>query len=369
MNTRNLVAPHHERNQERTSSGVENFARRWLNGASIVILLLAALWLIWYMLQVFLLLFAGVLLAILLRIPIDWLRDHTPLSDGWAFTLVALLIVGLLGGSGWLLAPLIGAQLTQLSQTLPQSLEQFYLSLYDYTWIARLLDQVASMQQLVPRATSVLAQATGIFSGILDALTNVLIILFAGFYLAVQPGIYRRGVLRLVPQARRQRIEEVMMSVGHTLKWWLLSRVFSMVVLGVCTVIGLWLLDVPFALTLGVITGLFNFIPFLGTYIAIIPAVLIALLEGPTTLLYVLLFYTGVQMVESYFLTPAVQQRAVSVPPALGLTGQVVLGVLGGMLGLVLALPLTTMGLVLVRMCYVEDVLGESVSGADKAED
>jgi predicted PurR-regulated permease PerM len=135
----------------------------------------------------------------------------------------------------------------------------------------------------------------------------------------------------------------------------------SMIVVGLLTAVGLWALGMPLALTLGLLAALLTFIPNLGPTLAVVPAALLALLQSPTKSLYVILLYLVIQAVESYLLIPLVQRQAVSLPPALTITAQVLLGILVGGFGLVLATPLTAAVMVLVRMLYIEDALGDSV--------
>ena len=134
-----------------------------------------------------------------------------------------------------------------------------------------------------------------------------------------------------------------------------------MIIIGVLTAVGLWLLGVPLALTLGLLAALLTFIPNIGPILAVVPAALLALLQSPTRALYVVLLYLGIQTVESYLLTPLMQKRTVSLPPALTIFAQVLMGILVGRIGLVLATPLTAALFVLVKMLYVEDILGDSI--------
>lgn len=115
----------------------------------------------------------------------------------------------------------------------------------------------------------------------------------------------------------------------------------------------------PLAFTLALIAGILNFVPYIGPLVSAVPAVLLALLQGPQVALYVALLYLGAQTIESYVLTPLVQQRAISLPPALTLSAQTLLGVLLGILGVVLATPLAAITLVVIRKLYVEDALGD----------
>jgi predicted PurR-regulated permease PerM len=141
-----------------------------------------------------------------------------------------------------------------------------------------------------------------------------------------------------------------------------MGRIILMVSNGLLTTLGLALLGIPLAFVLGVIAGLLNFVPNIGPLIGAIPAVLIGLMQDPATGLYVALLYLVLQMVDGYVLTPLVDQRAVSTPPALIITFQVFMGLVVGALGLLLATPLAAVLLVLVKMLYIEDTLGEQIA-------
>lgn len=190
--------------------------------------------------------------------------------------------------------------------------------------------------ELVPDKADVLARVTGVFSTTFGAIANFFIIIFIGLYVAAEPRLYSDGLIRLVPLNRRQRAREVLDEVGSTLRWWLIGKVASMIVVGVSTVVGLWLLDIPLALTLGLLAALLTFIPNVGPILSVVPAMLLALMQSPMQALYVALLYLGIQTVESYFLTPLMQKRTVSLPPALTIFTQVLFGVMVGSLGFVL---------------------------------
>ena len=117
---------------------------------------------------------------------------------------------------------------------------------------------------------------------------------------------------------------------------------------------------IPFAAVLGVLAGLLDFIPNIGPLLGLVPALLVAFGVDGAKVVYVLLLYLGIQTLEGYILTPMIQRRAVDLPPALTIAAQVAMGLLGGGLGLLLAVPLAAVLLVAVRMAYVEDVLGEA---------
>jgi predicted PurR-regulated permease PerM len=132
-----------------------------------------------------------------------------------------------------------------------------------------------------------------------------------------------------------------------------------MAIVGLLTTTGLWLLGVPIALMFGAMAALSEFIPNIGPVLSMAPALLVSFGKSASLAGWVFLVYLGVQLLESYVISPIVQQRETHVPAPLLIFCQVLLGYLGGGLGLILAAPLTASVLVLVRMLYLEDVLGE----------
>jgi predicted PurR-regulated permease PerM len=322
---------------------------------------LLLLLLLWFGAWVCLLVFASVLLAIFLYSVSHFLSDHTPLAPGWSLAVVVLglgiaMVIGV-----WLTGDALGEQIDELSRRLPHSLQQLQQRLERYEWAQGLLAQLPQSGQEVVEKTDVVAKAPGVLSKVLSMLGSVFIFLFLGVYLAVDPGVYRRGLLRLVPLHKRHHVQDILDEIGHMLGRWLVGRMFSMLVVGGITTLGLWLLHVPLPLALGLIAALGELIPNLGPLLAFIPAILLAFTDSTTRGLAVFGLFLVVQGCESYVLTPLVEKRAVSLPPALTITAQVLLGLLAGGLGLVLAAPLTATAMVLVQRLYVEDVLHDSM--------
>jgi predicted PurR-regulated permease PerM len=173
--------------------------------------------------------------------------------------------------------------------------------------------------------------------------------------------MYRDGLVQLLPHARRQRARHVLQILAHSLKGWLLARFAAMIFLGIATTVGLQLIGVPLAFVLGVVAGLLNFVPIIGPLVALLPALLIASAQGIQPVVAVFVLYQALQTIETYALTPALQQVAVDLPAALALVFQLVMGIVGGALGVALGFPVALVVMLLVQMLYVEDVLGESV--------
>ena len=138
-----------------------------------------------------------------------------------------------------------------------------------------------------------------------------------------------------------------MHQLGDQLWRWLIGRLASMAITGVGVGVALWLLDVPLAVTLGVMTGLLTFIPNIGAAIALIASAFVALPSGLSTVVWVVAIYLAFQMLESYVVTPLIQEHQVSVPPAILISFQALLGVLLGFAGALIASPVLVTAMVL----------------------
>lgn len=324
----------------------------------LVVLILAIS--VFYAPEVFLLIFAGILVSIFLLSLSEAITRFTGVPAGWSLGIVVLSLVGLFAVTSYFAAPSVAEQFDELVRKVPESAGKLRTQLEAYSWGQALIDE-AEPEKVFGRSRSVMKGVGGAFSSLLDWITNFVIILFIGLYGAIEPGVYKRGFLHLIPKTRRGRIAAIISEINETLRWWLIGKFFGMAVIGILTTLGLWLLDVPLALILGLIAALFTFIPNIGPILAAIPAVLLGLTVSPEQALYVGLLYVGIQALESYLLTPLVQRKTIDLPPGLTLAAQVFLGVSLGGLGVALATPLTAVGLVATKMLYVEDGLDDCV--------
>jgi len=311
---------------------------------SLIVLLLA----IWFAREVLLLALAGVLLAIILRTVTDWLARLLHLRTGIALALTCVLALVAVGLFFWFIAPQLSDEADAVSQSIQSAWHHILAWLHRRRWAGALGDSIQ------PGASGFVLRA---LSGVGAAAGGVVIVLFLALFFALDPGLYKRGLVKLAPKAAEARGEQVLWECGEQLRKWLLGKLLLMSFVGVATACGLWALGMPLILALAVLAAALDFIPNFGPLIAAIPAALIAFSRSPMLAVEVIVLYTAVQMTENYVLQPIVQQRAVALPPAVTLLSQVLMGTLLGPLGLVLATPLAVVGLTLVRTIYVEDIL------------
>lgn len=315
----------------------------------IVVALLAAAALICIATEVFLMAFAAMLLAIFLDFLADELASRAGISHGWAFASVVLGIVILFSALGWVAIPRIANQVSQFVHYVPQSFEKLTNYLQQREWGKTIL-------QYAPGVIASTNIAGALTVGLKDFVAGALefaIFAIAGVYLGANPGLYEAGLVKLFPPRDRDRARHVFSEVAYALRWWVLGQLVPVTVLAIATGVGLWLMRMPLALTLGVFTGLMVFIPYIGSIIAYLFTLPVAMLRGPHELLYVTALYLGVHLVEGYLITPLAQRRAVYLPPGLTIMSQVLLGFLLGFFGLALATPLTAAALVLVKTLYL----------------
>ncbi|MDQ3323147.1 MAG: AI-2E family transporter [Acidobacteriota bacterium] len=323
----------------------------------IILLVLGAI----YVIDVLLLFFGAVLVAIFLHGLANISRRYLRLSEGVSVLLVSFLLIGALALGVWLLAPSVSEQVKKLRADLPQSIQQATAYLSNFSWGRAIIEQLPSNDEVIEKVNNsdVMSRVGGYFSSTLGALTNISLMLLLSIYLASEPKLYIRGFTKLFPQNKRKRVREILYEIGETLSWWLIGKGASMLLIGVLTWIGLSILGVPLALTLGLIAGLFSFVPNFGPILSAVPAILLAFIESPTTALYVLILFVVVQLIESNLATPMIERRTVELPPVLTIISQLALAVLLGALGLILATPILAVVMVLVQTLYIQDVLGD----------
>ncbi len=308
--------------------------------------------------EVLLLTFAGILFAVFVRglsrfLFIRFIGMPVPL----AISITLLLLVLAFTVFIILLAPDLTSQGAKLVEQLPAALEQLRQKASSLQWLEDLLKNNSSAP--FTAAGKMTSKFLGIFANTFDILSSLFIILFIGLYLCFTPQYYIDGFLRLFPFGWRGRGRQVFQSLNYILERWLIGRFVGMLVVSILTFLGLLFLGVTLPLGLAVLAGLLTFIPYLGPIISAVPAILLGYTQSSSTAFYVILLYLIIQVIESYVITPLIQQKEVSLPPVLTLVSQVLLGSLYGFPGLLLATPLTASALVLVKMLYIEDVFLE----------
>ena len=345
--------------------------------ALIVFGVLIALRFLWIAHAIFIVTFLGLLLGLAVSRAVDFL-EKLHIKRGIAAPLVILAGVGLLVGMGALLAPSLRNQVKQLSTELPKLVDQ--ADAWLQTTPAKSLVQQAPQQAPQQQGQQQQQQKQGglreqlskelrgsiqflfpIVSSVFGAVAGLVLVIFIAMYIAVSPGLYREGILHLVPHKHRERGTEVIDTLGTTLRQWLVARLIAMVVIGTITGVALALLQVKGAAALGVLAGLLEFVPFFGPIASAVPAIGVALLDSPQKALYVVILYVIMQQLEGNVITPLLLEKRLDIPPVLTVVAVSALGIVFGVIGMLIAEPLLAVVLVATKMLYVKDVVGDDV--------
>ena len=315
----------------------------------------------------FLLSLAGLLFAVLFHAVAKQIARFMPYGAALALTLVTLL--GVLGLFSLTLGPRIGDQIGGLVTSLPSSVSGVEQVLERRAWGRWLLDEIPlfeddsgtalSLTTLGATASGIVPRLMGFVGSLSSVFKNALYVLLISIFFAAGAGTYVRGFAKLFPdEAKAQR---VVYRVYATLRGWLLGQFVAMLAVGTLVGLGLWFLGVPFALGLGFIVFVLEFVPTIGPFLASIPALLLASTQGFNTMLWVVGLFVLVELIEGNLILPLIHKRAVDLPPAVTLFSIFIMGTLFGLLGVLVAAPLAAVVVTLVKMLYVRDEFGREV--------
>lgn len=320
------------------------------------------LWLFLRTAEVFLLLFVAIVFSLYLGAVRDWLVVRFRIPPGVAFTVALLGTLGSIVGLVTVLVPPVVEQTQQLVNNLPR-----YVGAWE-EWLQRVLLRYPRLREIwavesQKLVSGLVSQAESAVSGVLPqvvgighAVVNVVSILVMSIFLALHPGTYREWLIAMFPPLRRDLVRDILRDIANTLRSWLVAQLLAMTVLAILTMIGLYLLDVPYWLTFGVFTGAVAIIPFFGTLISsVLPALFVlggdgvfGLGAGTHSLLVMALGFV-IHILEANFVVPLITEKQVEIPPVLSMMSVLIVGRLMGPIALPVAVPLLATAIVLVR--------------------
>jgi predicted PurR-regulated permease PerM len=396
----------HERRAPEPPQSAGWRSRDIIRAAALTIAVLALAVAIWEASTVLFTVFLGILFGLAISSGVDQLA-RLRIPRGLGALLVVLAVVGLLTLAGALMAPVLSEQAREIRSRLPEALQEVQ------SWVGRegstlraftgrfsaappgpaqaaapAHDSTAAAPHHgdsahaahTPAATPAPAPAAdgggpssqglagiagylfGFVGSTVEIVVYVLLALFIAIYIATEPELYHRGLMHLFPHRARARVGEVLTQIASVLRKWLVTQLIAMLVLAVVWAIALSVLKVKAALALAVIAGILEFVPTIGPTMAVIPALAMAALDSPGKALSVLIVYLVIQGFEANVLIPMLMNRRISLPPALTIVTQALMTLAFGFLGLMVAVPLLAAALVPIKLLYVEDVVGDSVT-------
>jgi len=304
-----------------------------------------------FLAQPLLLIFGGIVFASIIDGGTRLLGRVLPIGRGWRLLLVSLAAVAFLVGTVWLAGVQLAAQAVNLRNILTLQVNRLVELAAAY---GLGVDSIAP-QQVIERAMSSLGMLTSAVSSVLGGLTNLVMILVIGLFIAVEPRLYERGVAWMLPSEHRDRFYRTSDRMGRTLRRLMAGRLLGMAVEGVGTWLLLMMGGVPMAALLGLLTGILAFLPNIGAIISGVLIVLVGFSAGVEQGLWAIAVYVIVQVVDGYLIVPYVARKTVDLAPALVLGAQLIFGALFGIMGLALADPIIAMIKAALEQKSIED--------------
>lgn len=320
--------------------------RRMARNVAVACLVVGGFWISWQLIDLLLLIFFAILVAITLHALAQPVAHVTRMPPHVALIVTAITVAVSFGLVFYLFGSLIQAQITELVERLPDA----WASLRDRFELQQIEKSVMEQaKNNVPTGEALLTAVRGLTSNVANLLVGIFLVVAGGLYMAIQPHLYLNGLVALFPEENQEAARARFEAAGVALRLFLKAQLLAMVVVGLATGIGLWIIGVPSAFALGLFAGLAEFVPMVGPVASAIPALLLAATVGFETTMWTLLLVVVVQQMEGNVLTPLLQQQIVALPAAVALFAVVAFATLFGMMGVVLATPLTVLIFALVR--------------------
>jgi predicted PurR-regulated permease PerM len=300
-----------------------------------------------------------ILLSIIFSAPVNYLARRG-LPRVWGVLAVIAALLGVLWLLGLALAPAIEEQSRQLAEAFPALLEEALAlahqvqSFFGLGNPIRLNPESLSSVGREFLTGSAVSAAAGVGLTVATVASLGLVVFISTVYLVIHPEPWVDGFVSLFPAGWRQRVREVLEMMYHTVQRWFIGQLSAMTFIGIFWAIALSIIGIPFALLLGIFSGLISFIPYVGATISVIVPVILALISNPITAVWVILAFIIIQQIEGNILQPIVMSQAVNLHPALVVFALLIMGTLFGLVGIFLAVPLVAALQVLVRELWVQ---------------
>ena len=303
---------------------------------------------------VVLVLLLTLLLSTIMSAPVNYLaRQGMPRVWGTLAVFVGLLL-GLQLVVEFVIAPLLDqtqrlladfpALLAEVRNSINRLEQTTRLDLAEPLYAERLLE--AAQDRVSGLSVETVASAG---YSIANIVYLVVVVLLTSVYAVLQPAPLVRGFVSLFPAGRRQQVREMLHRMYWNVQRWLLGQFADKMIVGLLIGLGLWVVGIPFALLLGILTGLLGLIPYVGIVVSLVPPVLLALASNPMDVLWVIVVFLLVLQLEADLIYPVVMSRAVALHPAAIIFGLFVMSVFFGFVGLLLAVPLVAALQVMLR--------------------
>jgi len=299
--------------------------------------------------NILLMTFLGVLIAVYFHGLADFIAQKTKMNRKLSLFISIAGTITLLGAMIWIIGSTVQQQAAQLSHTLPQIVSSAKTKLAGSSVGQQVLGYTSG-----DNSKKLMDTASTFFSSSFGVVGDLYIILFLGIFFTADPSLYKNSLLAIVPSQREADGRIIWDRMSTALKAWIKTKLISMVLITILVSIGLMILGLPGALVLGLIAGLLDIIPNFGPVIAMVPGVLLGLMISPQTALIAALIYVGCQTITGSIFMPLIQKKMINTPPAITMISQLVMGVICGLMGIILAVPILLVLNILVDELYIK---------------
>lgn len=310
-----------------------------------IILAIIAIWFIYQIRDILVLFFFVVVIVAALAPLVDRMTKYIPRV--LAVIIISVIFIGILVAIGFLIIPPLVNQIQQLAINLPIILNRmgpFYQNLSQtITTSQQSLFNFSS--QLGSLTTGIYATTVSFIAGIIGVFT----ILVLSFYMLLEQDAIRSFLKNVLPDEHKEKAAEVIRKIGYKMGSWLRGQALLMVIIAILDGIALVSLGMPYALTLAVWGGLVEVIPYIGPWLGLLPAAVIAFTISPVKALILIIAYVVIQQIEGNFLVPKIMGRAVGLSPVVIILALLIGAKLEGILGMIIAVPVAAAILVLVQ--------------------
>ncbi|MCL7986818.1 AI-2E family transporter [Sphingobacterium sp. lm-10] len=307
--------------------------------------------------SILLLLFGGLLLSIFFQAISNRIHGWTGWHKGVTLTLAFFLVFGFISGVTYLIGNTMAQQYEQFKDGIPKTVKSVESYLEDTSWGDRVKELTPSMEE---NGDQVMQHAGSFFKSTFGFFGDLYAVIFLGLFMMISPKEYKNGIVTLVPKRYKPKADHILSKMGNDLKVWLKAQMLEMAFVFTLTAIGALILGAELWLILAIIGGTLTFIPNIGPTLALIPATLIGLMDGPEMALWLVGLFLLIQLLESGIFGPFVRKKMLSLPPALVLFFQLLMGSISGAWGILFATPILVVIMVLIQEIYLKGMLEQA---------
>jgi predicted PurR-regulated permease PerM len=317
---------------------------RFLKFLIAIIVLVAVGWLLYSLSTVITILLLSALIAYILD-PIASYLEAKGITRIYATVAIFLMFFIIVGLTSWIFLPGLISELFTLQQnlsledtsSLTEKIEKFISSNLGFVNVKN-LDIAGKIGNGVSLLTD---ELLSILTGLLSFISIVIIVPFVAFFLLKDGRKMKKAFIHLIPNRYFEMSLNVLHKIDQQLGWYLRGQFTEAFVVGVLSVLALWLLDIQYFIIIGIFAGLANMVPYVGPVAGAVPAIVVTIINGnePIKVIYIVVAFAIVQLLDNVLLQPMVLSKSVHLHPLIIVFAVLIGGQFFGLLGMLLAVP------------------------------